>query len=191
MRGLFVRPLRTRSLTHCLPVPGGPRLPPLQTGKILQAYYRFGPFDPDPTIDASCPKACGCTATAVRQPPLILLPGLGATMICWGVPLLRALSATHEVRGSGGRGAWGGAGDGGRGQGAALKRNSSLVCHCCCQLRSLRFALPRSLTWRQVIIMEYAGAGLSKDTSGIPWDYYKQVWGRGVGVEGQCARRGG
>jgi hypothetical protein len=70
-----------------------PALPHLQTGPVLQAYYRFGPFECDPAnpnrlLPASAPTG---------QPPLILLPGMGATMIAWGTPLLRALACSHEV----------------------------------------------------------------------------------------------
>ena len=75
------------------PAPPRPALRHLQTGPVLQAYYRFGPFECDPAnpnrlLPASAPS---------RQPPLILLPGMGATMIAWGTPLLRALACSHEV----------------------------------------------------------------------------------------------
>ena len=129
-------------------------LPWLQTGPVLQAFYRFGPFDFDPedlgspaasapnspcsppgpastagsgtahgtaggTADggahdagegsrgsssagaSSSSAAAGAAGAGVglggRPRPLILLPGLGATMIAWGVPLLRALACSHEA----------------------------------------------------------------------------------------------
>lgn len=92
------------------------RLQRLQTGPVLQAYYRFGPFDADPS------KPRRLIPRAPDGPPLLLLSGLGSTMISWGVPLLRALAACHEV-----------------------------------------------------IIMEYRGAGLSKNLSEEPWSYYNQA----------------
>ncbi|GAB4815611.1 hypothetical protein N2152v2_008067 [Parachlorella kessleri] len=150
------------------------KLQRLQTGPVLQAFYRFGPFDFDPEdlgspVAASGPNSpcsppghtsttsggtahgtdagsaddidegegsrgssgAGASSAATagaggslggRPRPLVLLPGLGATMIAWGVPLLRALACSHEV-----------------------------------------------------IIMEYRGAGLSKDSSGEPWNYYRQA----------------
>lgn len=85
-----------------------PCLPTMQTGPVLQAFYRFGPFDVDPAQPNQPPspqKGSG-SGDAPRLPPLILLPGLGATMIAWGVPLLRALACTHEVSWAAGRGCW-------------------------------------------------------------------------------------
>lgn len=68
--------------------------PALQTGPVLQAFYRFGPFDVDPEHPRRLVPADRGDA-----PPLFLLSGLGSTMIAWGTPLLRALATSHEVRG--------------------------------------------------------------------------------------------
>lgn len=43
----------------------------LQTGPVLQAYYRFGPFDADPS------KPRRLIPRAPDGPPLLLLSGLG------------------------------------------------------------------------------------------------------------------
>ncbi|KAL4440417.1 hypothetical protein ABPG75_003418 [Micractinium tetrahymenae] len=93
------------------------KLQRLQTGPVLQAFYRFGPFDVDPEH----PRRL-VPADRGGAPPLFLLSGLGSTMIAWGTPLLRALATSHEV-----------------------------------------------------IIMEYRGAGLSKNLSDQSWDYFNQA----------------
>ncbi|KAL4431747.1 hypothetical protein ABPG77_002963 [Micractinium sp. CCAP 211/92] len=93
------------------------KLQKLQTGPVLQAFYRFGPFDVDPERPNRL-----IPADRGNAPPLFLLSGLGSTMIAWGTPLLRALATTHEV-----------------------------------------------------IVMEYRGAGLSKNLSDQPWNYYNQA----------------
>ncbi|PSC71947.1 alpha beta hydrolase [Micractinium conductrix] len=64
----------------------------LQTGPVLQAFYRFGPFRVDPERPSRLLPAVRGDA-----PPLFLLSGLGSTLISWGVPLLRALATSHEV----------------------------------------------------------------------------------------------
>ena len=151
-------PLLPPSAPPCLPaLPRPVSLPAPQTGPVLQAFYRFGPFDCDPDN----PKRL--IPRTPDGPPLFMLTGLGSTMIAWGLPLLRALATTHEVRrGRGLAGALAG------GAGGAARR---------CPAQSWFFAPaypPRFPL--QVVIMEYRGAGLSKNLGDEPWNYYNQVW---------------
>lgn len=47
--------------------------------------------------------------------------------------------------------------------------------HCHIAWLYIHSDVARNILSLQVIIMEYAGAGLSVDSSGKKWDYYRQV----------------
>lgn len=65
----------------------------LQTGEVLQAFYRFGPWtEVELSGESKRDLAPAAGRSSTRQPPLIMLPGLGATMVCWwvrGGPVLK------------------------------------------------------------------------------------------------------
>ncbi len=70
-----------------------------QTGDVLHAFYRFGPFGSSLDTTASAPPSPGRSAASSGNGglPLLMLSGLGSTMVSWGVPLMRALSVSNEV----------------------------------------------------------------------------------------------
>ena len=53
----------------------------LKAGTVTWAYRRFGPTNP------KLPK----------QPPLVLIPGLGFSMYIWPVPMLQRMALDREV----------------------------------------------------------------------------------------------
>lgn len=75
------------------------RLKKLRTGDVLHAFYRFGPFGSSLDTAASAPPSPGRSAASSGNGglPLLMLSGLGSTMVSWGVPLMRALSVSNEV----------------------------------------------------------------------------------------------
>jgi hypothetical protein len=73
----------------------------LQTGDVMHAFFRFGPFSsqpPDAAAAPAAPASSDSSGGAGERLPLLMLSGLGSTMVSWGVPLMRALSLEHEVR---------------------------------------------------------------------------------------------
>ncbi|KAL4856383.1 2-hydroxy-6-oxononadienedioate/2-hydroxy-6-oxononatrienedioate hydrolase [Chlorella vulgaris] len=75
------------------------RLKKLRTGDVLHAFYRFGPFGSSLDTAASAPPSPGRSAASSGNGglPLLMLSGLGSTMVSWGVPLMRALSVSNEA----------------------------------------------------------------------------------------------
>lgn len=201
-----------------LPRRPAPSLVPLcyvQTGPVLQAFHRFGPFDSDPanprrliprgmTGGAGRPAFVGAAAGGAiwrRQPAHPMRPEACASPFLLRCPSPRcsarrppahptvgpgqhlhrvgrapAARAGHVPRGGGGfegtgtSPITGGPAAARRACSQHLQWSSSAAFAACLPV------LPDSI--RQVIIMEYRGAGLSKNLSDQPWDYYNQAEAR-------------
>lgn len=90
--------MRFYPLVQCVPQMVVPKdtsflgtLQHLQTGDVLQAFYRFK------RSDCGGVDGAGGGDSRSQAPPLVLLPGLGAAMSSFGPELLRQLSCSREV----------------------------------------------------------------------------------------------